>query len=109
MAELLTRIFTGHALSPGSTTILIETMKRCHTGDDRLKARLPEGTTVADKTSTLGGSLNDVGVIALPQNKGQVVISVFVKKSDLPFAARERVIADIGCAVYDFYLFASAP
>lgn len=109
MAELLTTIFTGHALSRASTRTMIETMERCHTGDNRLRGRLPPGTTVADKTGTIGGSVNDVGVITLPDGKGQVVIAVFIKKSDLPFAAREKVIADIARAFYDFYLFAPAP
>ncbi len=107
MAELLTKIFTGHALSPASTKEIIGTMERCHTGDDRLRARLPATTTVADKTGTLGGSVNDVGVITLPNGKGQVVCAVFIKKSELPFAAREKVIADIARAVYDYFLFAS--
>lgn len=51
----------------------------------------------------------DLGVITLPDGKGQVAITVFIKKSNLPFAARERVIADIGRAVYSFYLLAAAP
>jgi beta-lactamase class A len=107
MAELLTKIFTGHALSPGSTKEIIAIMERCHTGDGRLRARLPATTTVADKTGTLGGSLNDVGVITLPDGKGQIVCAVFIKKSELPFADREKVIADIARAVYDYFLFAS--
>lgn len=109
MAELLTRIFSGRALSPANTVVLIATMEGCHTGDNRLRARLPEKVTVAQKTGTLGGSLNDVGVITLPEGKGQLVIAVFIKKSNLSFEARERVIADIGRAIYDFYLFAAAP
>jgi beta-lactamase class A len=109
MAELLTRIFSGHALSPNSTTVLTMILEHCHTSDNRFRARLPEGTTVADKTGTLGGSVNDAGVITLPEGKGQIVLAVFIKKSDLPFAVRERVIADIARAVYDFYLFSPAP
>jgi len=107
MAELLTKLFAGHALSPAGTKTLVETMERCHTGDNRLRARLPAPTTVADKTGTIGGSVNDVGLITLPNGKGQVVIAVFIKKSDLPFAAREKVIADIARATYDFFLFAN--
>jgi beta-lactamase class A len=107
MAKLLTKIFTGHALSPASTKEIIGTMERCHTGNDRLRARLPATITVADKTGTLGGSVNDVGVITLPNGKGQIVCAVFIKKSDLPFADREKVIADVGRAVYDYFLFAS--
>jgi beta-lactamase class A len=109
MAELLSKILTGHALSPAGTKILIETMERCHTGDDRIRARLPAATTVADKTGTLGGSVNDVGVITLPNGKGQIVCCVFIKKSELPFAAREKVIADIARAIYDYFLFTDLP
>lgn len=107
MAELLTRILTGQAVSGTSTSLLISTMERCHTGDKRIRARLPEKTKVADKTGTLGGSVNDVGVMTLPQNKGQVVIAVFLKQSDLPLEAREQVIADVARAVYDFFLFSA--
>jgi beta-lactamase class A len=107
MAELLSKIFTGHALSSATTKEIIGIMERCHTGNDRLRGRLPATTTVADKTGTLGGSVNDVGVITLPDGKGQVVCAVFIKKSELPFADREKVIADIARAVYDYFLFAS--
>jgi beta-lactamase class A len=105
MAELLTKIFSGHALSPANTKVIVAMMERCHTGDDRIRARLPGGTVVADKTGTLGGSVNDVGVITLPEGKGQVVIAVFIKKSDLPVAAREKVVADLSRALYDYFLF----
>jgi beta-lactamase class A len=44
-------------------------------------------------------------VVNLPQGKGQVVISVFIKQSGAPVAARERVIAEIARSVRDFYLF----
>lgn len=107
MAELLVKVFTGHALSAASTKAMITMMERCHTGDDRLRGRLPALTTVADKTGTLGGSLNDAGVITLPNSKDQIVCAVFIKKSDLPFAAREKVIADISRAIYDYFLFSS--
>lgn len=105
MGELLTRIFSGHALSPTSTQMIIAMMERCHTGDNRIRARLPAGTVVADKTGTLGGTVNDVGVVTFPENKGRVVIALFIKKSDLPLAAREKVIADLARSIYDYFLF----
>jgi beta-lactamase class A len=105
MGELLTKIFSGRALSPTSTKTIIATMERCHTGDNRIRARLPAGTVVANKTGTLGGTVNDVGVVTLPENKGGVVMALFIKKSDLPFAAREKVIADLARTIYDYFLF----
>jgi beta-lactamase class A len=109
MSTLLARIFNGQALSPASTAELTTIMMRCRTGEGRLKGRLPAGSVVAHKTGTVGGSLNDVGVITLPANRGTVVISVFVKKSSLPFEQRELAIAEIARAVRDYYLFNTAP
>ncbi|HMN46486.1 MAG TPA: class A beta-lactamase [Povalibacter sp.] len=108
MTQLLTRIFRGEALSAGSTRTLVAIMERCRTGDARLRGRLPPGIVVADKTGTIGGSINDVGVITLPDGRGQIAITVFIKKSALPFAQRERAIAEIARVVYDYFLFAHA-
>jgi len=105
MAKLLDRIFNGKALAPASTQLLIETMQRNRTGGARIRARLPDGTRVADKTGTIGGTVNDAGVITLPGDAGGVVLAVFVKKSAAPVDDRAEVIADIARAVYDFYLF----
>ncbi len=105
MGSLLERIFTGKALKPDSTKLLIEIMQRNTTGKARIRGRLPDGTVVAEKTGTIGGSLNDAGLITLPGNAGQLIVVVFIKESKKPFEDRERVIADISRALYDYYLF----
>lgn len=109
MATLLTRIFKGQALSPDSTKVIVGIMQRCRTGVTRLRALLPPGTEVADKTGTIGGTVNDVGVITLPDGSGQVVVAVYIKASDAPYDAREKTIAEIGRAVRDYYLFQARP
>ncbi len=108
MATLLNRVFTGKALSPASTKLMIATMERNRTGNARIRGRLPAGTLVADKTGTIGASLNDVGVITLPGDAGKIVVAIFIKKSEVPFEAREAVIADIARSVRDYYLFERA-
>ena len=105
MAELIERIYTGKALSPASTNLLREIQERNTTGKARIRARLPQGTIVAEKTGTIGGTVNNVGVITLPNNAGKVIVVVFIKKSSKPVEDRERVIADISRAIYDYYLF----
>lgn len=105
MAELLQRIYTGKALSPQSTNLLREIQERNTTGKARIRARLPQGTIVAEKTGTIGGSVNNVGVITLPDNRGKLIVAVFIKKSSKPVEDRERVIADVSRALYDYYLF----
>jgi beta-lactamase class A len=107
MATLLTRVFSGKALSPDSTKVLIGIMERCRTSPGRLKGLLPRGTLVAHKTGTIGGTANDVGVITLPGNAGQVVIAVYIKKSMVPPAERDRTIAEISRATYDYFLMTS--
>lgn len=105
MAELLRKLFLGHFLSPGSTALLLDIMYRCRTGPNRLLGLLPAGTRVAHKTGTIGGTLNDVGIIALPDGAGHVAIAVFIKSSDRDTATRERAIAEIARAVHDYFLF----
>lgn len=106
MATLLTRVFSGHALSPEHTRLLGEIMTRDRTGLHRLRGMMPAGTIVADKTGTIGGTINDVGTIALPDGAGTLVVVVFIKGSDASIAAREATIAQIGRAVRDYYAYA---
>jgi len=65
---------------------------------------MPADTKVAHKTGTIGGTVNDVGVITLPGDGGQVVVAVYIKASDAPYEQRERTIAEIGRSVRDYYL-----
>jgi beta-lactamase class A len=108
MAALLTRICDRRALSASSTEVLLGAMQRDVTGLKRLRAMLPPGIAVKDKTGTIGGTLNDVGIIDLPDGRGRVVIAVYIKKSARPFEERERAIAEIGRSVYDYMLIESA-
>jgi beta-lactamase class A len=108
MVALLSKIADGHALSPASTEVLLGSMERCLTGLKRLRGMLPPGTDVKDKTGTLGGTVNDVGIITLPDGHGRVVIAVYIKKSAKSFEDREHVIADVARSVYDYMLVQSA-
>jgi beta-lactamase class A len=105
MAALLEKIWKRQALTPASTDLLLDIMKRCRTGAGRLKGILPEGTEVAHKTGTIGETLNDAGIITLPNGAGHVIVVAFVKKSDRPDAERERAIAEAARAAHDYFLF----
>jgi beta-lactamase class A len=105
MAALLERVYRKDLLKPESAELLLDIMRRCRTGEARLRGILPEGTEVAHKTGTIGGSTNDVGIVTLPDDAGHVAIAVFVKSSEKDVPARERVIAEIARAVHDFFLF----
>lgn len=105
MAELLVKIYRKDLLKRESAELLYDIMRRCQTGDARLKGILPAGTEVAHKTGTIGGTTNDVGIITLPDNAGHVAIAVFIKVSEKEVPQRERVIAELARAVHDFFLF----
>jgi beta-lactamase class A len=105
MAALLEKIYRKDILKRESAELLYDIMRRCQTGDARLKGILPAGTEVAHKTGTIGGTTNDVGIITLPDNAGHVAIAVFIKSSEKETPQRERVIAEIARAVHDYFLF----
>ncbi|MBI4501992.1 MAG: class A beta-lactamase [Gemmatimonadetes bacterium] len=109
MASLISKIWRREAISPPSTDLLIDIMRRCRTGTNRLRGFLPPGVDVADKTGTMGGdrptNVNDVGVFTLPDNGGHVVVAAYIKAATPLAAESERVIANIGRAVYDYFLF----
>jgi beta-lactamase class A len=105
MVSLVNQIFSGRALSARNTRLLLGIMRRCRTGHDRMKGRLPADVLVAHKTGTIGGTTNDVGLITLPDGSGDVALAIFIKKSDCAVVERERAIANIARSIYDFYLF----
>lgn len=105
MARLLEVIWRGQALSPENTALLLDIMRRCQTGQNRIKGMLPPGIEVQHKTGTIGGTTNDVGIINLPDGGGHVVTVVFMKESKRQGEERERAIAQISRAIYDYFLF----
>jgi beta-lactamase class A len=105
MVSLLRGIYRKTCLKPDSANILLDAMQRSQMGEMRLKGMLPPGTPVAHKSGTLGGSTNDVGIITLPEDAGHVVVTIFIKTSKKETSDREKAIAEIARAVYDFYLF----
>ncbi len=105
MSVLLEKLAQGRLASPQSTAYLMGVIERTRTGANRLKGLLPPGTVIGHKTGTVGSSTNDVGVITLPDGAGRVAVSVFIKGSTDTGAERERIIAHIARAAYDYFLF----
>jgi len=107
MSILLTKLISAQIVTASSAGVLSEIMKACRTSNTRIRGMLPAGVTVVDKTGTIGGVVNDVGMIILPGDTDSVILSIFIKKSDVPFEDRERAIAEIARTVYDFFLLIS--
>jgi beta-lactamase class A len=106
LVALLRLLADRSPLSPQHTQLLLGWMTASHTGDHRIRALLPPGTVVADKTGTSGSArnftsaTNDVGLITLPDGR-KLAIAILVADAAAPSAVREHVIAEIAQAVYD--------
>jgi beta-lactamase class A len=48
--------------------------------------------------------VNDVGIVYLPEGAGHLAVVVFAEDSTTSEPAKERIIADIARAAYDFFL-----
>ncbi|WSQ56048.1 class A beta-lactamase [Streptomyces sp. NBC_01217] len=88
------RLASGHVLEPEDRNRLTGWLLAGTTGDKRLRAGLPDGWTVGDKTGTGSyGTANDVA-IAWPPCQGPIVMAVLSTKHDVDAAADDPLIAD---------------
>ena len=107
LAHLLAQLQQGEILQQPQFSLLLGFMTRAMTGGERrLRADLPAGTPVADKTGTgaPGSSTNDVGLITLPEGKGHIAMAVLLSGSKLPVESQEKLIAQLARTAYDSYV-----
>lgn len=95
MAYTLQRIFLGNVLSKTSEKQLEDWMVDNKTGDARLRAGLPAGWRVGDKTGTCDGATSDVAIV-WPPNRPPVIIAAYLADAKVSPAAREKALADVG-------------
>jgi beta-lactamase class A len=96
MADDLAKLVVGDALSAQSRDRLSAWMVANTTGDKRLRAGVPKGWRVGDKTGSGGhAETNDVAVF-WPPDRGPIVIAAFYAASAEPNDARDRVLAEVG-------------
>jgi len=101
MAALLVRLFRGELLPRPRAEIILGAMRRCRTGDRRLRAGLPSGTEVLDKTGTVASCSNDVGIITLPDGT-HLALAAFTR-GGRDAAARDETIARIARAAWSAF------
>lgn len=105
MNLLLDKIYKKEILDPESCDLILSIMLQCQTGEGRIKGELPPGTPVAHKTGTIAGTVNDTGIITLPDGLGHVVLTVFTKNFEDETEDVEKIIAGIARLVYDYFIF----
>ncbi len=95
MVGLLQAVICGNVLSPPSGQRLLRLMQACETGHGRLRAGLPAGWVVGDKTGTgLNGACNDVA-IAMPLDRAPILVAAYLSEGQASREALEAAQAAI--------------
>lgn len=96
MLNTMKRLLIGSALLPASRERLTGWLVANKTGDARLRAGVPAGWRVGDKTGTGNhGSTNDIAIVFPPQG-APILIAAYLTQSNAASAVREGVLADVG-------------
>ena len=90
----LERFVLGHLLTPGRRALLTGWLRRNTTGGPYIRAGVPAGWTVGDKTGNGDwGTRNDIA-IAWPPHGAPVVISVLSSRGSATATSDDALIAD---------------
>lgn len=98
MLGLLRLIDTGSVLRAESRSLLLDMMRRCKTGSNRIRGILPAGARVEHKTGTLSGYTGDVGYLTSPSGR-RIAVAFFARGGE----NRPGVIATAARMIYDAF------
>lgn len=94
----------GELVSDDSTDLLLDLLANCKTGRRRLRAGLPGGWTIGDKTGTgpdwqgASAGINDIGVITAPDGRAYTV-AVMIPNTKQPDSVRHRLFREVAASV----------
>lgn len=94
MGESLRKIVLGDVLAPAQRDQMQAWLKQNTTGDKRIRAGMPKGWIVGDKTGTCGhyGTTNDIAVI-WPPKCAPIVLAIYLTQNKADAATRDDVLA----------------
>jgi beta-lactamase class A len=96
MLGLLREAVLGNALSAPSRARLAAWLVANKTGDERLRAGVPAGWPVGDKTGTgENNATNDIAVI-WPPGRAPIVVAAYYAEARAPAEERNAVLAEVG-------------
>ena len=103
MTHSIVRLLTSEVLSNSSKQLLADWLIASKTGYSRIRAGLPEGWTVGDKTGMgMNGAANNVA-IAWPKGRAPIVITVFMSWSDKEVPELDAAHAEIAAAIAESF------
>jgi beta-lactamase class A len=98
MLELLRLVDGDRALTAGSRSLLLDMMRRCATGSNRIRGLMPREAMVENKTGTLNRFVTDVGFLTLPGGR-RIAVAFFGRGGE----NQPAVIATAARAIYDAF------
>ncbi|KQL36895.1 serine hydrolase [Psychrobacillus sp. FJAT-21963] len=102
MSLLLEKIALGEFVSEECSSDIREILFKQHF-QQRIGGLLPRNKKVANKTGSLGTMFNDTGIVYLPEDKGEFVITVYSAGSSLEYKGDEP-IARISEIAYQHFM-----
>jgi beta-lactamase class A len=98
MLGLLRIIDSGPALSSMSRLVLLDMMRRCITGKNRIRGLMPPWAQVENKTGTLSNYTSDVGFLTLPSGR-RIAVAFFARGGE----NRSGMIASAARSIFDAF------
>ncbi|HSI50529.1 MAG TPA: class A beta-lactamase [Ideonella sp.] len=94
-AVSLQAVTLGDALPPPQREQLVGWMRANTTGGRRLKAGLPPGWALGDKTGTSDESTNDIAVVWPAGGRAPVLVTAYIGRSHAADKVREQCLAQV--------------
>lgn len=94
-AASMRALLLGTALAPGSRALLDGWMQAGTTGAARLRAGIPKGWTVGDKTGTGPAEANDAAILRAT-GRAPILVAGFYDAPDATDVARDAVLREVG-------------
>ncbi|WP_417685392.1 class A beta-lactamase [Roseibium sp.] len=95
----LVRLVFGSSLSSGAKRQLLEWMLNNEVSGRLLRAGLPDGWRVADRSGAGGHGSRSIVAVVWPPSSQPVVVAVYLTQTPAAFEARNQAIAEIGAAL----------
>lgn len=103
MASSLNKLLLDNILSEESKLQLKKWMKDNKVANDLLRASLPQGWSIADRSGASDYGVRGIISMAWSKDHEPVIITMYVRKSNTTMKERDQVIADLGKVIFKQY------
>ncbi|MNP57830.1 Beta-lactamase PSE-4 precursor [compost metagenome] len=103
MALSLNKLLLQDVLSTKSRAQLKQWMMGNRVADDLLRASLPKGWSIADRSGASDYGVRGIISMVWSETQHPIVITMYVRKEGSSIHERDKVIADIGSVIFGAY------